>query len=73
VVDDQGRRGSLVGVEQLLKHSPQLMMSLLAESPGDLVLEILCPFRVSMSLVGDIVHNLDPRWTTSPTRWRCLT
>jgi hypothetical protein len=41
VVDDDGRRGSLLGVEQLLEHSPQLMTSLLAESPGNLVLEVL--------------------------------
>jgi hypothetical protein len=41
VVDDKGRRGSLLSVEQLLEHSPERMMSLLAESPGDLVLEVL--------------------------------
>jgi hypothetical protein len=55
VVDDEDRHGSLLGVEQLLEHSPELMMSLLAESPGDLILEVqrstgklgnLCPVRM---------------------------
>jgi hypothetical protein len=41
VVDDEGRRGSPLGLEQRLEHSPELMMSLLAESPGGLVLEVL--------------------------------
>jgi len=40
VVDDECRRGSLLGVEQLLEHSPELMMSPLPESLGDLVLEV---------------------------------
>ena len=40
MVDDECRRGSLLGVEQLLEHSPELMMSPLPESLGDLVLEV---------------------------------
>jgi hypothetical protein len=39
VVDDQSRRGSLLGVEQLLEHSPELMMFPLPKSLGALVLE----------------------------------
>jgi len=50
VVDDECRRGSLLGVEQLLEHSPELMMSPLPESLGDLVLEVFdgrrCGVRV---------------------------
>jgi hypothetical protein len=38
-VDGESRRGSLLGVEQLLEHSPELRISL-PESLGDLVLEV---------------------------------
>ena len=40
-VGPTGRTVVLLGLEQLLEHSPELIVSPLAESPGDLVLEIL--------------------------------
>lgn len=39
-VEHTRRAVVLLGVEQLLEHSPELMMSPLAESPGDLILEV---------------------------------
>lgn len=41
MVDDESWRGSLLGVEQLLEHSPELLMFPLPKSPGDLALEVL--------------------------------
>ena len=40
MVDDESRRGSLLVVEQLLEHSPKLMMFPLPKSLGDLILEV---------------------------------
>jgi hypothetical protein len=40
VVDDESRRGSPLGVERLLEHSPELTMFPLPKSLGDLVLEV---------------------------------